>query len=220
VRAWKKRELAVGDMILTGGAVALAVRMVIDYDGHVAQSASAACVLFGLAVASDAPGPSRPLQQRVVGVLAIFALGLTVVLAWRGAVLDVDDSAPDADADTLSSYAAAFPFDVEPRLKIAARSLDGLDVCERPDGCPVYARIAHGALDPDAERAHPPSAALVLRARVFVHEGKLDAALHDVDAALAVDPGNPLAHQVGISIDRSEARIEAARRWHVAVPDA
>ena len=47
---------------------------------------------------------------------------------------------------------------------------------------------AHDVLDPIIEtREYPPSAALVLRARVFIHDGKLHSALHDVDRALSLD---------------------------------
>jgi O-antigen ligase len=214
---WRRRqELSLGDIVLAGGAIALAARMAIDYDGHVAQTASITGALWGVVLATEKPRPADSLQQRVIGLFTILALLLTGVLAWRDSAFDRDDKEAPA---AVASYSRAFPFDVEARLKLARIALTQLDVCTDNDGCPDAIKAAHAALDDVADRAHPPGVALVMLARVLVHEGKLDAALNAVDRALAVDPGNEYAHQVGVSIDRSEARVAAAQRWHVAIPD-
>ena len=223
---WRRRDsLLAGDVVLAGGALAYAARLAIDYDGHVAQSASTAGVLWGLVLATGAPSPAPPLQRRLLGVALAFAGILTAVLFWRDGVLEGDASTPEGQA-ALQSYADRVPVDVVPRLKIAQQALDALDTCTKPEGCGEAATRAHAALDAIVEdREHPPSAALVLRARVWINEGKLHSALKDVDRALVVDPGNALAHQLGISIVRTagepdEARVAEAARWHVTAPAA
>ncbi len=218
---WKRRDsLGVADMVLAGGAAAYAVRLCIDYDGHVAQTASIAGVMWGLVLATEPPAPAGALQRRVTGAFVVLTAVLTGVLFFRDAALGGDDPGP------LRSYAAAVPFDVEPRLKIGQQALDVLDNCVQADGCPEALALAHGALDPVVARAHPASVALVLHARVLSHEGKLNAALRDLDAALAVDPGNPLAHQLAVGIvrtlgekDETARRVAEAERWHVTLPE-
>jgi hypothetical protein len=218
---WRRRQsLTSSDAVILGAAAATVFRLVVDYDGHVAQTASVAGVIFGLLLATDEPAPAPTSQRRAVAALAAVSAILVFVLVWRDAALQSDDDA------ALASYSARFPFDVEPRLARAAKALDQLAVCSSDDDC-RDARVKIGAaLDDVCTRTHPPSAALLLRgrARLITHDPA--GAVVDADAALRVDPGSAAAHQLGIAAAHARgdddaavaARVEAAQRWGVSPP--
>lgn len=217
VRAlWARRAtLTATDRVLAGGAAAVGVRACIDYDLHVAQSASVAAVVIGLLLARDAPSPAAPLQRRALALAAVVALGLVIVLGSREGVLESEDRG------AIAAYSERFPFDTEARIATAAHALDELALCTADDGCAAARQRAIAALDPLCERAHPSAVALVLRARAKTTSGHLQSALADVDKALTVDPGNEAAHKLGVALANTvrapdvAERIERARTWGV-----
>lgn len=223
---WTRRAtLGNADVILLGAAAAAAVRLVVDYDGHVAQSASVVAVVTGLLLAEGEPAPAPPLQRRVTAALALLSLALVFLLGARQSLLE---NALDASDDTpLESWVRTFPFDVEPRLALGKRAVDALSACTQQEPCALARARALEALDPACARAHPPSAAFLLRARARLPApdlpGDVAAALADADRALAVDPGNAGAHQLGIALARAQGlddtqRVAAAERWGVTPP--
>lgn len=223
---WARRgALGNADVVLLGAAAAVATRFAIDYDGHVAQTASVAGVVWGLLLAEKEPGPAPVPQRRLTAALAVLSLGLVLVLAGRQGVLETAlDAADDAG---LRAWVRAFPFDAEPRLALGKRAVDSLAACTNAESCAAARAAALEALDPICARSHPPSAALLLRARARLPTadlpGDIGAALADVDAALAADPGNAAAHQLGIVLSRAQglddtARVAAAARWGVDSP--
>jgi O-antigen ligase len=224
-RLWSRRaDLQSGDALLLGASAAAAVRLTIDYDGHVAQTASIAAVLWGLLLVEEVPGPAHAVQRRVLAILALLSLALVVVLAWRQSALE--RAREDHDDRSLHGYIEAFPFDVEPRLAAGAMAVDALAACTSEESCGAALARAHAALDPVCARRHPPSVAFLLRGTARLHAQDLEGALLDLDAALAVDPGNARAHELGLTVARAlerpadviDARRAAAARWGVGAP--
>lgn len=230
VRAvWARRaSLTPADRVLAGAAAAVAVRAVVDYDLHVAQTASVVAVVVGVLLAGarkEEPVPAGPPQRRALAAGAVVALALVVVLGWREGALE--GAGEGGDPAPLAAYSAKVPFDTEPRIALAALALDELALCpaSAADGCAAARARAFAQLDPlcAPERAHPSSVALILRARAKTTSGHLQSALADIDRALAVDPGNSAAHQLGVALANTlrtpdlADRIERARTWHVDV---
>lgn len=213
---WSRRaSLSPSDRVLVGAAAAVGVRACIDYDLHVAQSASVAAVVVGLLLARSEPAPAATPQRRALAVGAIVALALVAVLGWREGALESDDDA------AIAAYAARVPFDSEPHIAVAARAVDELAVCTADDGCEAARVRAFAQLDPLCARTHPSAVALVLRARAQTTAGHLQSALADVDKALTVDRGNAPAHKLSVALastlrtsDLAE-RAEQARIWNV-----
>jgi O-antigen ligase len=213
---WARRAtLTASDRVLVGAAAAVGVRACIDYDLHVAQSASVAAVVVGLLLARADPAPAERTQRRALAVGAVVALVLVVVLGWREGALESEDDA------AIAAYVDKVPVDAEPRIALAARAVDALVICTADDGCAAARTQVFALLDPLCERRHPSAVALVLRARAKIAAGHLQAALADIDQALTVDPGNAAAHKDGVMLANTlrtpdaVERAERARTWGV-----
>lgn len=214
--------------LLLGGVAASFARASVDYDLQVGQTAALVGLLVGLAVhpgiqaaamPAPAPGVERP-QRLGAATMGLFVLGIAVVLFIREGVLRTDPLSPVA----VQELAARAPHDVEAQLAQARFELDGMAVCSAEATCDALARAARARLDALCARPRPPSAALLLRARLRMRQDDAPGALDDVDHALRLDPGNDTAHRMGVALAAQlerdvGARLGEAARWGVAVTE-
>ena len=217
---WRRRaSLGAAQLVILAGAGALLARTFIDYDAHVAQTASVLALLVGLLLASDGDGESALRWHRRSTLAVAVALSpLVVLLFWREGAL-----ADDVDDATLHNYTARFTADPEPRIALGARAADRLDACADPERCQAAYQQARRILDEAVAGPHPSDVGFLLRARVHARVGQLELAERDVDAALALHPGSVAAHRMAVELatalgDDPTPRREAARRWHVVIP--
>jgi O-antigen ligase len=203
--------------IVVGGVVALGTRALIDYDLQIGQTAAIAAVLAGLALSGIDEGLMLRAQRAGAITAGVVLLVLVVVLGMRESALRSDALDPAA----VQAYADRASLDVEAQIAQARFEIDGLATCA-DTACDPLEQRARARLDALCARAHPISAALLLRAQLSARTGELGAALADADAALRVDPGSEVAHRMGISLADQldldlEPRLAAAQRWGLAV---
>lgn len=160
--------------------------------------------------------PSRPSLLRL-----ILLLGALLGSAGAGAAPRVpsDDAevlatvparATDPRARELVALRAAWranPNDLGTAVRLAQRYFDEVAA----EGDPRYVGYAQAALRPWWALPDPPVAVRVLRAMLLQFDHRFDAALVDLDAALAADPDNGTALSWRTAVQMVSANYDAAR---------
>jgi tetratricopeptide (TPR) repeat protein len=119
--------------------------------------------------------------------------------------------ASDPRARELVALRAAWraqPGNLDGAVRLAQRYFDEVAA----EGDPRYVGYAQATLQPWWTLTDPPVAVRVLRAMLLQFNHRFDAALADLDAAIAAEPGNPAAWSWRTAILMVQARYPEARR--------
>jgi hypothetical protein len=216
---WRRRaSLRPEQVVWLGAALAILVRLLLDYDLQIPQTAALASLAVGLAVGGLLRAGTTELARAPAWAARAAVLVALSVLAVPTLLLARDNAR--ADDDERAAWLLRFPSDADTALLHVAEAHRAARACT--DSCDALIARAHDRAHSLAHSDAPTGAravAWVLLAEQALWRGDAASAAAHAEAALQLEAGLRDAHRVAVQaaraagVDEESARTRA-RRYH------